>query len=150
MNWKGFSRELCGRVEVLSQYLPEGIEENHGTVSRDSLCPGRDSNRVPPEYKPVTLLLGQSVRFYLFHKWKFKRIFYLKLVSHTKRMRATRDIYRKTQKSQLHMRPSRLNIRQGTRVCAYVSYLSHFHLHVNLRPYVSKNCLYFTCRIKED
>jgi hypothetical protein len=37
-------------IEALSWHLRGRTEENH-YKSQDSLCPGRESNQAPPEYK---------------------------------------------------------------------------------------------------
>jgi hypothetical protein len=48
-------------IEVLSRNLHEGTEERHGKL-QDSLCPGRDSNRVlPKQVENVTATPAFSV-----------------------------------------------------------------------------------------
>jgi hypothetical protein len=49
-------------IELLSWNFLGGTEENYRNLNHDALCPGRDLNQTPPEYKSGMLLLGQSVR----------------------------------------------------------------------------------------
>jgi hypothetical protein len=46
-----------GLVEIICLYFLVGTEENHETLSQDSLCLGRDSNRAPAKHKSAALLL---------------------------------------------------------------------------------------------
>jgi hypothetical protein len=48
-------------TEVLSRKLP-GRTEEHNEDPQDNQCPGRDSNRAPPEYVSRALPLDQPVR----------------------------------------------------------------------------------------
>jgi hypothetical protein len=52
-----------GLLELLSRYLPGGIEENFRKLRQDSRCPGRDSNRAHPKYKSMALPLDQTVLY---------------------------------------------------------------------------------------
>lgn len=40
----------------------EGLRSTMETPDEDRQCPSQDSNRVPPQYKPRTLLLDQSAQ----------------------------------------------------------------------------------------
>jgi hypothetical protein len=52
-NWKVLGRKRCGLIEVFAR---GGTEETHG-IPQNSLCPGRNSNRV----------LQNACKFGLFH-----------------------------------------------------------------------------------
>jgi hypothetical protein len=43
------------QFQVLSWNLPGGTEEDHGNLSRDSQCPGQDSNWTHLEYMSEVL-----------------------------------------------------------------------------------------------
>jgi hypothetical protein len=48
--------------EPLFRHSSGETEESHGTLSQHSQYPGRDSKRVPPEYKLEASLLNQLVQ----------------------------------------------------------------------------------------
>jgi hypothetical protein len=50
----------------------EVLRKTTKNLSRDSRCPGRDSDRSSPEYKPRILPLNQPVQFNVQHIYTFK------------------------------------------------------------------------------
>jgi hypothetical protein len=55
----------CDVMEVLSQNLPGGAEENHEKPQDILWCPDWGLNKAPPKYKPRALLLHQPAWFYV-------------------------------------------------------------------------------------
>jgi hypothetical protein len=58
LNWKRIRKEEdVAYIEIQSQYLPKGTEENNVKTNQDSRCPCRDSNTGTPAYESRGLLL---------------------------------------------------------------------------------------------
>jgi hypothetical protein len=53
INYKGFGRKRSLYNRRTSRNLTAETEENHEKPKSASLCPYRDSNRVPPKYKSI-------------------------------------------------------------------------------------------------
>jgi hypothetical protein len=56
---EGIWKEMVCLTEILSRNLPRVIEENHEQLHNNP-CPGRDSNRAPPEYESQALPLERT------------------------------------------------------------------------------------------
>jgi hypothetical protein len=48
-------KSVVAKLKVLNQHLPVVTEENHKTLSQDSLSVGQDLNMRPPKYKAGVL-----------------------------------------------------------------------------------------------
>jgi hypothetical protein len=68
MNYKWFGRKWSWHSRDKSWNLPRGIAENHEKL-QDGLCPGKESNRAPLEYRFRVLPLDDPVRLCL-HAYK--------------------------------------------------------------------------------
>jgi hypothetical protein len=53
-------------MELLLRHLPGGTEENYENLIQDSRCPGRYSNRVPPELERILYTNLFSNKMYWF------------------------------------------------------------------------------------
>jgi hypothetical protein len=56
---RNFEGSISDLVEVLFWHLPIGTQEHHEILTQNYRRPGRDSNRIPPEYKSRMLPLRQ-------------------------------------------------------------------------------------------
>jgi hypothetical protein len=59
MNWKDMEGDSHDLIEVLTQSLFGGTDENNENLR----CDEQDSNQAPPEYKSTALPLDQPVLF---------------------------------------------------------------------------------------
>jgi hypothetical protein len=62
MNWKGFERKRSSsNSRATPEFSRRYYEKTMKSVSQDSLCPFRDSNRIPSELKSIALPPDQSI-----------------------------------------------------------------------------------------
>jgi hypothetical protein len=60
VNEKHFGKSSSDLIEIMFQKLLRGSEENSQRLCQESRCPGRDSYRATPEYKPSRLVSTPS------------------------------------------------------------------------------------------
>lgn len=63
MNWEVFRKKRPWSTEGTIPVFWEGLRRTTKVFSLDIRCPGRDSNRAPPEYESRRLPLHQPARF---------------------------------------------------------------------------------------
>lgn len=64
MNWKGHgTKPPWPNVRNYTSICEEGLKKTTKPLSRDSCCPGQDSNRTPPEYNSEAYCLSHPARY---------------------------------------------------------------------------------------